>query len=60
MANNDVCLLEFVDEVEKDQHTNITLNVFALSVTITMSLSDVESVHLHTMIDFISIDVEII
>jgi hypothetical protein len=32
MTNNDVCLFEFVGEVEKNQHTNITSNVFALYV----------------------------
>lgn len=41
MINNNVCLFEFVDKVEKDQQINITFKVFALSVTITMSLSDV-------------------
>jgi hypothetical protein len=59
MTNNDVCLFEFVGEVEKNQHTNITSNVFALCVTMTTSLSNVKSVRLHTVIDFASIDVEV-
>jgi hypothetical protein len=59
MINNDVCLLEFVGEVEEDQQTNITFNVFALSVTITMSLSDVENIHVHPVTNFVYVDVEV-
>lgn len=50
-------LLEFAGEVEKDQHTNLTSNVFALSVAIATNFLDVKSVHVRTRIDFVSIEV---
>jgi len=59
MTNNDVCLLEYIGEVENDRHINLTFNVLALSVAIATSLSDVESVHLHIVTNFVSIDVEV-
>jgi hypothetical protein len=57
VTNNDVCLLEFASEVEEDWHINLTSNVFTLSVAIATSLLDVKSVHVHTRIDFVSIEV---
>jgi hypothetical protein len=57
MTNNDVCLFEYVGQVEDDWHTNLTSNVFALSVAIPTSLSNVKSVHVHTEIGFVSIEV---
>ncbi len=57
MTNNDVHLHEYASEVEEDQHTNLTSSVFALSVAIATSLSNVKSVHVHTRIGFVSIEV---
>jgi hypothetical protein len=57
MINNDEHLLESVGEVEKDQHTNLTSNVFALNAAIATTLSDVKSVDVHIRIDFVSIEV---
>jgi hypothetical protein len=57
MINNDEHLFEYVGEVEKDQHTNLTSNVFALNVAIATNLSDAKSVDVHIRIDFVSIEV---
>jgi hypothetical protein len=46
MNDSDVCLFEFIGEVEMDQHTNLIFNVLALNVAIVMNLSNVENVHL--------------
>ncbi len=57
MINNDEHLLESASEVEKDQHNNLTSNVFALNVAIATNLSNVKSVDVHIRIDFVSIEV---
>jgi hypothetical protein len=37
MNDNDVCLFEYVGEVEKDRHTNLIFNVLALDVIVAMN-----------------------
>lgn len=59
MIDGDVCLLEFVGEVEKDWHINLTFNVPTLNVSFVISLLNVENIHLHIMTNFASIDVEV-
>jgi hypothetical protein len=60
MTINDVCLLEYIGEVEKDRHINLTFNVCALSVAVAMNLSDVENVHLHSVTNFVFANVEVL
>ncbi len=59
MIDGNVCLLEFVGEVEEDWHTNLTFNVPMLNVAFVISLLNVENIHLHIMTNFVSIDVEV-
>ncbi len=59
MIDNDVCLLEFVGEVEEDQHINLIFNVPTLDVALVRSLLNVENIHLHIMTNFVSTDVEV-
>lgn len=46
MNDNDMCLFEFVGEVEKDRRTNLIFNVLAINVIVATNLSNVENVHL--------------